>query len=299
MNLISFHASMLREKFVIQDQSKSDPDQMIVMSNRLDIPLLDDSGNLVHNVIIRGKFMHHVLRIAGFVLKEFAARGPFNERKEPIEFDEAWGNILTDYDKKYETDSWVAIFVKGKCLFASTKLHPFLDVIEQCDVKNPDDYDFSVAMAEEAFQQAGRKVKIEYSGTLGMVCTHKPGTGRCGLIFRNPSNTTTFNFMAEDKEEKDATKIKPIHLLMTAADFLEQVQLSFVVGFIDAKIEKELITLTSPEGKKLKMANKRINRLVGSIDAFEKQYDVRYRPEKPNFKYVAKQSQARAKSLLD
>lgn len=311
MGLLSFNASMLREKFVIRDLTKPDSEEMVVTSNRLDIPLLNDAGEIIDNVIIRSKFMHHALRMAGFVLKEFEARGPFTNRTESIEFDESWGKLLSKYDKTFEKESWVALFIKGRCIYNSTKLHPFLDVIEQCDVKNPDDYDFSVAMAEEAFQKAGRDVKIDYSGTLGMVSTFKPGTGRCGLIFRNPNDTTTFNFMAENQDKEEAAQIQPLHLILTAADFLEQIQLSFVIGFIEAKIEKrkllegedqeaseEKSKEEAEESKKAKRAHERISQLDDSIDVFEKTFNVRYRPEKPAYKNVINQSKSRAKSLI-
>lgn len=288
---------MLREKFVIDSSGGSSKESMTVVSNRLTIPLLDDTGKTVQTLIVRGKFMHHVLRMGAFIIREFEAYGPLTKRPEPLNFKERWSKILSDFDHRHEPESWISLFEDGVSFFSSQNIHPFLDIIEQCDHQNPDDYDFAVAMAEEAFRNSGQSVKIDYAGTLAMVAAIKQDSGRCGLICRSPTETSTFNFMVE-KDAKQDYAFKPIDMLIRSADFLEIIQLSFSVGIIEAKISLNLLEKSGKDSKKMKDALKRIESLRQMIDIFEDQYKVRYRPEKPNLKEIVRESKNRALKML-
>jgi len=283
------NASLLRERFTIRyNNTESNP--AIAIGNRILLPLVSPNGQVKERLIIRSHSMHTALRMAATICQEFFTLGPLLNRQRPYDWNKAWDNVVADFERIYAPQTWVCVYNNGRSVYHSGEYHPFLDVIEQCDIKNRAEYDNAVLIAEDVFRQAGKDVSISHEATIGFVIGATDEHARCGLILRAPRRTATFNFKIEQYPEDPEGNSKPYgkppepyQSLRIAADFLEAIQLAVSTGFIHSKVERGLIRWTNPEAKKIKSAHRRIGRLNQSINFMEDLFRIRYRPEKPDF----------------
>ena len=153
----------------------------------------------------------------------------------------------------------------------------------------------AVSVAEDAFQQAGKRVTIKHDSNLAMILNISGDEGKCGIIVRGPNRTTTFNITARPKEERD---VKPSHCLTAAAAFLEGIQLAFLVGMTRQKIRHDILSPTSPEAKQADDAGHKLGRLNGAIAQLEKLLDIKYRPDKPEFSRMIDEAEEFARKVL-
>jgi len=160
-----------------------------------------------------------------------------------------------------------------------------------------DDYDKATKIAEEAFQVAGKKVKIEKQTTIAAVVGVADKKSRCGVIYRNPKRSTTFNFTLEPKHEDIDGEItigkpaEPHTCLNMSAAFLEGIQLAFTVGRLNAIVESRGLLRTSPEAKQAQAAQMRIGRLNAEIKNYDNMFDIKYRPERPDLFEVVRDTE--------
>lgn len=78
--------------------------------------------------------------------------------------------------------------------------------------------------------------------------------------------------------------------LELSAAYLEAIQLSTNIHFVNEKIARDTINETAPQALYAKASYNRIGRLNNIIQTFETLYDIRYRPEKPDFKKIIRGS---------
>lgn len=210
-------------------------------------------------------------------------------RAAPFDYAGAWDMICSSHDLHFNPSRWVSLYSEGKCIFEMGERHPFLDVIEKCDSKNPGNYDRSVQIAEETFLKMGRTVSIQHTSNIGMVINVKATeVARCGLILRNPHKTTTFNLTIDADKERG---ISPVSCLNVSAAFLEGIQAAVRVGMINEKLKSNKIDRSHPEVKEARSALDRIAELNFEIHNFENTNLVRYRPEKPEFSVIVEEAE--------
>ena len=150
----------------------------------------------------------------------------------------------------------MTVYQNGRVIYedgAGTR-HPFLDIIEQCDARNKDDYEKTMEIAKDAFKQAGKLVNIDHDANVALVMKVVDNEGKCGVILRGPNKTTTFNLVATPKGDRD---VRPSQCLTVAAAFLEGIQLAFLIGMTREKLRFELIGTTSDEAHKSDAASRR------------------------------------------
>lgn len=274
------NTTLLREKFVIRDAENSGAPPMVAVSNRLSLALYDANGLLADTFIVRAQNMHTCLRMSARILQSFMLKGPILSHEPPFDFAEAWEKACSDYEISHNKNRWVAIYNKGNEVYSSGEPHSFLGIIEKCDSKNPNNYDQSVQMAEEAFSKMGRKVSISYEANIGMVLNVKSEIGRCGLVYRGVDKTSTFNFTTEPA---DTPKVSAVHCVNICACYLEGLQLAHHIGITNDKLKLELIQKFSPEDKQAEQALHRIAELGVEIQIFLSRYKLKFRPEQPEF----------------
>lgn len=299
----TFNASLLREKFVIRDAvGGGDAGTSIVaLSNRITIPLGLPGGRSEENYVVRAQNMHTCARFAARIAQEYSEKGPLMGRKPKDEFDweYAWLALCKGYEKTWNPNRWVAVYHKGRILFEAqgegTARHPFVDIIEQCDAVNPESYEESLTIAEEAFKKAGRTVSIEYDSNVALILSVKDDEGKCGVIVRGPSRTTTFNFTARPRAGRP---VKPSQCLSAAAAFLEGIQLSFLVGMTNIRGLYELIEKNGEEVRKGREASQKLGRLNSAIAQFENLQEVAYRPDRPEFSKMIDEAESFARKTL-
>ncbi len=299
---MDFSTTLLREKFVISDNrgETTEGHPIIAVSNRMVVPLTDSNGKLIETFIIRAQTMHACIRMAGKIMQTFMRAGPLMARDEQFNFQEAWDNIIEDHERQFNPDRWIAVYSGGRLVFGGEDHHMFLDMVEKCESRNPGDYEKAIKLAEEAFANLGKQVTISHEGHIGLVATIKKGHGKCGLILRNPNRRTTFNFIAENKEAD--VNVSPTQCMTVAAAFLEGIQLAFQIGMANEKLRVGAIKRYSEEDRRAESGRRRLGRLNAEIRTFENAFDVRYRPEKPEFgqlvsnaeSFMQQQHQARA-----
>jgi hypothetical protein len=294
---VDFSTTLLREKFIIRDVDVTEDGirpPMTAVSNRLTIPLIDHTGQIVETFIVRAQTMYASLRMATRLIQTFEREGPILARPVKYNYLEAWEKINQDHEEKFNPDKWVAIYSRGKKVFEHGNHHIFLDVIEKCDAQNKGgSYEVSLDLAESAFEKMGKRVVITHDSSIGSVFTIKKDKARCGLILRNPNKRTTFSFSAEVTEDS----INIVQCINVAAAFLEAIQVCFHIGMINEKQRVGVIDSFSFEAKKADSARERLQFLKAEISAFENRYDVKYRLEKPDFGLIVQDAENFAKKL--
>lgn len=296
--MYELNTSLLREKFLIQNTDPSSEEMgstLQALSNRFVLELSNHQGEIVETFVIRGQNMHSCVRFGARIIRAFQDRGPIMSRAEEFKWEQVWDSIVNDYEHQFNPERWIAIYNKGRCIFQGGEHHLFLDVIEKCDARNKDIYDKSITMAEEAFAQAGQRVKINHDANVALVVDLKKLQGRIGVIMRSPTRTTTFNFSIHSKGQQ------PLNIpqcLAASACFLEGVQLAFLLGMNTEKIRIGLIERFSKEEKQTRAASGRLARMNAEIGNLEAAYDVNYRPERPEFQHLVIEAERLAQKVL-
>lgn len=277
---MDLNTSLLREKFLIKDENNNEP--LVAVSNRLPIPLHSSDGKVHETFIVRAQTMYHCIRMSAQIIKTFDELGPVSTRDENFDWNEAFDNVMGDFDKHYFADRWVAVYKDGLPVFKNGNVHAFLDIIEKCDYASPDEYNKSILLAEKTFEKLGRNVEIEHDENIGLNVNIGENQAKCGIILRNADKSGTFNFKVDKKA--DSNTISAYQCLKVCAAYLEGIQLSFIIGQTlnhteniddDEKAEKEK--------RKARRAKERMNKMLAEIQTLENTYSVHYRPEKPDF----------------
>ncbi|MBU6234570.1 MAG: hypothetical protein KGQ41_01885 [Alphaproteobacteria bacterium] len=274
--MLMLNTTMLREKFVLHE-GEDDADPMVAVGNRISLPLFSKTGQREERLVVRGQNMHTTLRMAAMIARTYYRDGPIQSRSPSFPWGPNWNIAMPDFEKQNNPDIWVSVYSGGRPIYKFGEYHPFLDVIEQCDARNRDEYDRAVSIAEDAFNMAGRGVRIDHQTTIAMVIGTMMDKTRVGLIFRNPKRTNTFNFAVEPKNvTREKAVAEPHQCLLHAAAWLELVQLSVQAGFLKARkgATRSNVTLVDVE--------KRLGKLNHELQLFEESYDVSYRPERPD-----------------
>lgn len=295
-----FRTSLLREKFTLTDISKglSDEPPVIALSNRLELDLITASGNESEKFVVRAQNMHTCVRFAASIQKEFSERGPIMARVTDFRWDNLWHDVTKGYEKDWNPNIWGVVYFKGRPVFSDGTHHAFLDVIEQCDAINKEEYEHSVSVAEGAFQKAGKTVKIDHDMNVALVVKITDFEARCGVVLRSASRKTTFNFTATPFKKDPEKPMSPATVLTVCAAFLEGIQLSFEVGLYHKKKEFDLIEKYSDEDRKGERATARMANLNTAIMRFEQKHTMFFRPDRPDLPAMVTDAEKSAMRIL-
>lgn len=205
LRMSKFNTSLLREKFTLHDplEGLSGEPPFIALSNRMVVPLANDTFQEHETFVVRAQNMHSCVRLAGAIAKEFFDRGPITPRIEPFRWEKLWLEVVKGYEKEWNPDIWGCVYYNGKILFKAGEHHQFLDIIEQCDAKNKGEYESSIVFAEEAFKQAGKNIRIEHDANIALIIkigAEEEDEAKCGVILRGADKTTTFNYTVAPKK---------------------------------------------------------------------------------------------------
>jgi hypothetical protein len=298
---VDFSGSLLREKFEIYESKSgaTDGTPLTVLSNRMVIPLLDDSGKIAERFVVRGQYMHSCIRMAARIIQSYIDQGPILVRDhDPFDWEGAWLRLIEDHDLKYHPDLWISVYSNGKLIYEFGEHHMFFDVLEQCDRKQADNYDAAIVYAEQIFEQYGKTITIKHDSSVALVVNLKDNEGRCGVVLRGAEKTTTFNYRAAQKEKKGQDVSLP-QLMASCASFLEGIQLAFSIGMANEKLRQEVITRATDEAREADSSRKRLAKLNAQITSLEQNCDVRYRPEKPIFSEMVIAAEALMAKIIE
>ncbi len=295
---LEFKSTLLREKFVLKDPAAAPSEAPVVaLSNRMVLPLVHPQGlEETETYVVRTQNMHSCVRLCAAIAKEYFERGAMMKRVVPFRWDNVWRDVIKGYEKDWNPDIWCAIYFKGRMIYEDGTRHPFLDIIEQCDAVNRDNYSQSVAFAEKAFQQAGKEMKIEHDSNIALIVSIKDDEAKCGVILRGANKKTTFNYSVKQRKNGDPVRIPTI--LTVSAAFLEGVQLAFGVGMANKKRQVALIEKFSDDDRKGKRGAERLVNLSSAIEGLERKYNVNYRPDRPDFPQMVREAEDFAMKIL-
>jgi len=276
-----FHTSLIREKIIfIEDTGNFDDlkEPTIIRSNRLAMRLKRKSEH--EDIVIRCQNMPDTLRVAGQIFKNFyAGGGAFLNREKPFDWEKLWNKTISDYEKKYNPENWLSVYIDGKCIF-KTHSSPFADIIEQCVLVTKEDYDGAMDVAEYALREVGRSIRIKHYTNVAAVFTDNIDTLRCGIIRRSSEHDTMFNFSVVGGGARTKRIIQSFEI---AAAFLDAINLRFIIDMAQEKLMNGSISRSSSQAKQMHDSYIRQGELSRTINIFEDVYHVRYRPEKPDF----------------
>jgi len=291
-----FKTSLLREKFTLYPLNE-DEEPIIALSNRISVPLKSDDGIDNETFIVRTQNMHSCARVAAAIVKQFTEHGSLTEGAMPVKWNLLWGDVIKGYEKDWNPDIWCAIYHKGRVIFQDGEHHPFLDIIEKCDIANKGEYIESIKFAETAFGQAGKQVRIEHDSNVALISSTTEEKAKCGIIVRAATGATTFNYTSSTREESPL-KIHPYTTMTVSAAFLEAIQLAFQVGLINKKQQFKLIERYSDEERQHRRATNRLANLNRAISNYEENFNVNYRPDRPTVKDMVQKAEDFAIKML-
>lgn len=288
--------SLLREKFIIHDPSSSNSKgPIIALSCRMVVDLVNSKNLKEETLIVRAQNMHSCVRMVGRIIQSYLSGGVLVGRPVAYDWDAAWKAILSDYETEFNSQRWIAIYHHGKPVFVKGDHHPFLDVIEKCAAEVKGEYEQCIPLAEKAFKQTGKVVRIEYDGNIALVVHLQARQGRCAIILRGAAQTATFNFAAS---ARGTGFLNFTQILSGAAAFLEGIQLAFMVGMNNEKVKMGRIAKNSAEDKQNREGARRLMRLNAEIANLEGSCDIRYRPERPEFQRIMTDAEREAAKLF-
>lgn len=290
-----FNTFLLREKFIIHDSGKQGEGPVIALSNRIVLELPDENGKVEDVLVIRAHNMHSCARLMGRIIQAYDSGGSLLTRASPFDWESMWDTVISDFEKAHNPALWATVYHLGRPVFKKGENHYFLDIIEKCQASNRGEYEKSIKMAEDAFRTMGRVVKIDYDGNVALTLTLEPKQARIGVIVRNPTKTATFNFSIASKGDK---QLNHPQCIGAAAAFLEGIQMAFLVGMNEEKIRVGKIERHSKEEQQTREARTRLGRLDAEISTLEGTFDVRYRPERPDFQDILQDAEKLAKSMF-
>jgi hypothetical protein len=276
-----FNASLVREKIVLVDDgmdgngdSGGGPAPTVIRSNRIFLRLGQRAAT--ENIVIRAQNMHTTLRLAGKIAYDYFKQGAFIGRA--VDWNAAWESVLSNYEKEFNPDIWGAVYINGKAMFKTTT-SPFVDVIEKCALLTIDNYDATMGVTESALKQIGRAMRISHSSNVASVFGDNGDMMRCGVIHRAQGRDTTFSFTAAGgvMDNRIAQSFSVV------AAFLEAINMQFHVKMLQDKARRGELPKTGREPNQLRLGTTRLVGLDKGIASFEDIYEVKYRPERPQF----------------
>lgn len=285
-----FSASLVREKIVFtednlkpvsgeaapKESAHHDGGTVIIRSNRILLKMGQKSAT--EKIVVRAQNMHTTLRLASKILYSYYKGGSFINRAHPYDWEAQWDSVISRYEKEFNQNIWASVHINGKPVFR-TNASPFVDVVEQCALLTIDNYDATMNVTESALKQVGKAMRIQHSSNVATVFTDSGDSMRCGIIHRTEMRDTTFNFTATGGEQKN----RIMQSVGVAADYLEAINLRFVIRGLQEKLRTGAVNKISPEANQMRMAVARQMSINKGITGFEDVYDVKYRPEKPDF----------------
>jgi preprotein translocase subunit SecD len=273
-----FNTSLVREKIIFTQGETSGEvkEPVVIRSNRVFLKL--GQGGDAEKVVIRAQNMHTTLRLAAKVLQSHHSDGVLLKRETPLDWTDVWENSLSGYEKEYNKDIWCSLYVNGRSVF-KTFTSPFVDVIEKCALLTLDNYDTTMNVTENALKQVGHAMRINHNSNVAAVFTDNGDNMRCGIIHRSNKKDTAFNFTAVNGQQQ----ARITQSIGATAAYLESFNLRFVIHALRTKIRAGEAKTVSPENNQIRAAISRQGAINRAILSFEENYNVKYRPAKPDF----------------
>lgn len=281
--MTEFNAALIREKisFASQDDAQSteagNEDLPLVRSNRVSLDLR--YNEIKESVVVRGHSMHATLRLAARLVQEYHRTAGYCVRDEFFKWQPLWEAVQTSYDRKYVQTPWAAIYVAGESIFRTAET-PVVDVVEKCALIADSNYDDALQVTEQALNRLGKNVRIAHTSNVAGVFTGSGEMVRCSLIHRSRGGDSLFSLTASGVVRLYSGVAQA---LCTAAAFLEGLDLRYTLRTARENLQNLEEEAAAREKLKIQHSMARQVALMSEISLLEQVYNVKYRPEKPDF----------------
>lgn len=284
MSTKEFNTSLVREKISFSGEGAlfapsegAESGKTVVRSNRIVLELENSIGKK-ESLVVRSQTMASCLRFASRLMYNYFRSGLFMNRENPYEWTQSWNAVVSSYDRLYRPNLWGSVHINGVGVF-KTHNSPLVDVLEKCALLSKDDYDAVGNVTEKALRQIGYEARIQHESNIAAVFFDKGDSIRCGIVYRDKSSDATFNFSAKGGERE----VRIVEALRITSAFLEGIDLRFTSRNLQERIRRRELPQLGPHAIQQRKAYLRLLAVNRVITHFEEVFEVRYRPEKPEF----------------
>ncbi|WP_413205188.1 hypothetical protein [Rhodospirillum sp. A1_3_36] len=272
--------SLFREKTSIHQfgDALANPEQensFVIRSNRVILELM--ATHRKEQVVIRGQNISSTLRLASMVVERFLRDPQVFHREVPVDWYDLWDRKRSDYERRFQPESWVSVHVEGKTAFATKGSLP-IDQIERV-AKGEDLTDDIIKDATKSLFGTVEDVVVQHESQTAVVFTPFSNHLRAAVLERRGGRTGSFSVSAFHQPDQ---KIRLSAFTNFIADLVEAVSLKEFLEKVRSMMEESNLSSPPVPHDHLSAALGRKRQCAQFVAAFEKGNKVQYRPERPD-----------------
>jgi len=231
--------------------------------------------------------MHTTLRFGSEILKQDRPGINDENMAEQFRWKDYWEKTYNDFEKENSKGCWIAVYYKGKPIYHFGYYHQFFDVLEHYEFHNESNsdnrYKSALLRTQDAFQKSGKELLIEQESNVGFILDPDTKEKRFAVILRTPYKKATFVVRMTARKELHVPLSNNV-CMQVAADYIEGINLAVKLSFMRPEMKK-----LSPDYQTKTQYNffhKQLTKITISLSQIENKYDLKYRPEKPDFEEI-------------
>lgn len=231
------------------------------------------------HVSVLGQRAGTVLRLGAYIASEVEKVPAFlyPNGRATTDWARLWQSALTATFKEYRDGQWIKIFVGGECVFSSSELYKYYDVMEGLAVGVELTPEIAEAAAGNTMGQ-GTAVPAKYTGQTYLAISRSGENYRGALMDRHDKhNRSLFAYAPVVSQESRTLKLS--RFTNFCADVLDALTIRTTIAGV------QLLPETQREAHKeflldaAAFQKSTLTRIVG----FERSQHVIFRPERPEF----------------
>lgn len=274
--------TLYREKSLFFDGAHPGPDhepfaRLAIRSNRVVSTLLAEGK--ARRLVVRGHNIPTTLRFAGRIIDAFKVTPTAFADESAIDWNALHESVLSDYDRGFVPETWLAAYLDGKRIFASRELHPALDVLEAETKGGEIDEAMLKRLAPKIVDI--RQTRLRHDSRAAVVMNESSDGVRCAVVERRRGKDAAFSFHVQNPPKK---RIRMSATLFMAADLFELQNLYALAE----RVQRALAELKGGGAlpfslDQVEAITTRNTQLAALIKGFHETHAVRYRPAPPSY----------------
>lgn len=274
--------TLYREKSLFFDGAHPGPDlepfaRLAIRSNRVVCALASEGK--VRRLVVRGHNIPTTLRLAGRAIDAFKADPGALDGDSTIDWDTLYEAALSDYDRGFVPETWLAVYVDGARIFASRQLHPSLDMLEAETKGGEIDEALLKRLAPKIVDI--RQTRLRHDSRAAVVMNDSSDGVRCAVVERRRGKDAAFSFHVQNPPKK---RFRMSATLFMAADLFELQNLYALAE----RVQRALAELKGGGAlpfslDQVEAITTRNTQLAALIKGFHDTHAVRYRPAPPSY----------------
>lgn len=273
--------TLYREKSLFFDGAHPGPDlepfaRLAIRSNRVVCALASEGR--VRRLVVRGHNIPTTLRLAGRIVDVFKADRMALDGDSAVDWQTLSDAVLSDYDRAFVPETWLAAYVDGACLYASKPLHPAFEVLEAESKGGEIDEAMLKRLAPRLVDI--RSTRLRHDSRAAVVMNESSDGVRCAVIERRRGKDAAFSFHVQNPPRK---RLRLSVTLYMAADLFELQNLYALAERVQralAEAQGGALPFSLDQVEAITMRNAQLSALIKS---FHESHAVRYRPAPPAY----------------